>query len=566
MTTAAPTKIVSATEMRNLEAAAVAAGTTTWRGLMERAARGVADVALEMLGAAPAPVLVLVGPGNNGGDALVVATHLHAAGHAVTLHIWKRTPTAHDWPWQQAVRQRLPMVMAERDRGQHALRALVADARLVVDGWLGSGVDRPLPPDLAALVAVVNARRAALVLAIDLPTGINADTGAAAGAAVCADVTVATGLWKRGHFQGAAQRAVGRLMLTTLDLEQGLDTIMADKLSTQAMRALLPARPADANKGTFGKVMVVGGSGQYPGAVFLAASGALRSGVGLVRVAVGRSIIGPLAASLHETPFLPLPEEDWGVLGPAAAQEVREHLAGYGALIIGPGLGSEEETHTFVRRLLGLETAKPHGVGFIKTLPNAAQRNNTNSVGFIRIASTAAAAPPSGEPTLPALLLDADALNILAATDDWHTHLAPGTVVLTPHPGEMARLLKLEGAAQINEDRVSHAQTAAAQWQQIVVLKGANTVIAHPDGRVAVGPEGNAALAVAGTGDVLSGLIGGLLAQGMEPWPAAQLGVWLHAAAGGKVRDELGDTGVTAGDLIARLPLVFRELRDRHDR
>ncbi len=343
---------------------------------------------------------------------------------------------------------------------------------------------------------------------------------------------------------------------------------MSEKLTAAVIRSLLPTRPTESNKGTFGKVLVVAGSGRYPGAAFLSANGALRSGAGLVTLAVARSIFGALAASVHETTFLPLPEEDWGVLGASAATEIRENLAGYTAMVVGPGLGQEAETQTFVKRLLAVETAKSsHAVGFGHLAAAKGERPHTGSVGFGRSTTPdpkAKVAKPKADAEAALLLhlvLDADALNILAETDDWHTHLEPATVVLTPHPGEMARLLHLDGPQTLQGDRIGYAERAAEKWGQVVVLKGANTVIASPDGHTMIGPDGNPALATAGTGDVLSGLIGGFLAQGVTPFAAAQLGVWLHAAAGQRVRTELGDAGTVASDLLLRLPLALRELR-----
>lgn len=343
---------------------------------------------------------------------------------------------------------------------------------------------------------------------------------------------------------------------------------MAELLSAQTMRAVLPARPANSNKGTFGKVLVIAGAGRYPGAAFLSASGALRSGAGLVSLACGRSIFGALAASLHEATFLPLPEEDWGVLGTDAVREVEEHIGGYQALVVGPGLGREDATKTFLNRLLRFETPQTAGsVGFLRAAPAAAsdRPRRQGSFGFRRAeAANEDAAHTEENKTgdhLPHMVIDADGLFLLSQTDNWWQQIAANQLILTPHPGEMARLLKLDDAAQVNEDRQGTAQRAAAEWQQIVVLKGAETVIAAPDGTVRIGPQGNAALATAGTGDVLAGVIGGLLAQGVEPFDAACLGVWLHAEAGQLVRREVGEAGAVAGDLLPRLPRAITQLR-----
>lgn len=345
---------------------------------------------------------------------------------------------------------------------------------------------------------------------------------------------------------------------------------MAESLQPQTLRALLPARPADSHKGTFGKVLIVAGAGRYPGAAFLTTSGALRVGVGLATLACGRSIFGALAASLHEATFLPLPEEDWGVLGAGAAQEVLTNLEGYQALVVGPGLGQEDETKKFLERLLKIETSKAgSNVGFLKAAAAPAserQRRPTGSVGFRRSEPVAAAEAETeekkpGEVELPPLVVDADGLNLLAQIDEWWTKVPANRLVLTPHPGEMARLLKLEHADEINADRLGAAQRAAQEWNQIVVLKGAETVIAAPDGKASIGPAGNPALATAGTGDVLAGVIGGLIAQGVESFDAARLGVFLHAQAGQLARQEIGEAGALAGDLLPRLPRALTELR-----
>lgn len=344
---------------------------------------------------------------------------------------------------------------------------------------------------------------------------------------------------------------------------------MTDRLSVETMRDLLPARPADSHKGTFGKAMVVAGAGRYPGAAFLSASGALRSGTGLVTLACGRSIFSSLAAALHETTFLPLPEEDWGVLGSDAVRELQEHLSGYDALVVGPGLGREDATKTFLSQLLKIETPQSTGlVGFIKQQTPAAHSDRSRKAagfGFRRAESPAAeeqkANDEEASDQLPPTVLDADGLFLLSEIDNWWQQIPARQLILTPHPGEMAHLLKLDGPSQVNEDRVGVAQRAAQQWQQIVVLKGAHTIIAAPDGTTRIGPEGNPALATAGTGDVLAGLIGGLLAQGIKPFDAACLGVWLHAAAGQLVQREVGEAGAVAGDLLPRLPRAITQLR-----
>jgi NAD(P)H-hydrate repair Nnr-like enzyme with NAD(P)H-hydrate dehydratase domain len=410
------------------------------------------------------------------------------------------------------------------------------------------------------------------VLAVDLPTGVSTDTGAVGGAAVRADHTVATGLLKYGLllYPGrvyAGELHVAEIGLTHEDLAP-LEKTMSDVINTSYARSLLPERPADAHKYTFGKVLVVAGGPQYPGAASLATAGAARVGAGLVCLASGRSAIGG-PGRLAEITYLVLPEAEWGALGELAADELLKKVGDYKALLIGPGLGREKPTRRFLERLLGLDAPK-----------------RTAQIGF-RFGAAAATGPetPSGRPELPPGVLDADALSMLALPDEeeepahrgdffqrtagetpaeaseensWWEHLPAGRFVLTPHAGEMARLL---GVEKIDSDHASVATSAAARWKQIVVLKGATTVVAHPEGRLLLHDGANPALATAGTGDVLAGAIAGLIAQGLSPFDAAALGVYLHGAAGRLVADDLGDMGALASDLLPRLPLAIKGLR-----
>jgi NAD(P)H-hydrate epimerase len=318
-----------------------------------------------------------------------------------------------------------------------------------------------------------------------------------------------------------------------------VEAIMSERIDARSARALLPARPDDAHKGTFGKVIVVAGSLLYPGAASLATAGAARVGAGVVTLATGRSTLGG-PGRLAEVTLRPLPEAEWGVLGEAAADELLKHLEGYSALLVGPGLGRDEPVRAFLERLLGLDQPRARG-----------------HIGF-RVGASGDTAAEKQRPELPPMVLDADALTLLSQIESWWERLPRGRCVLTPHPGEMKRLLKVD---ELDEDRAKAAEEAAARWGQIVVLKGATTVIAEPGGRSALNDGGNAALATAGTGDVLAGAIAGLLAQGLAPFEAAALGVYLHSAAGRLVRSELGDAGALASDLLPRLPLAIKGLK-----
>jgi NAD(P)H-hydrate epimerase len=278
-------------------------------------------------------------------------------------------------------------------------------------------------------------------------------------------------------------------------------------------------RPPVAHKGTFGSALVVAGSPRYIGAAYLACSAALRVGPGIVTLACARSIFPILASKLTETTFEPLEDKD-GYLTAEEASAVRRALAerGYEALLVGPGLGQGGYPQAFLKALL-----------------------------------------PSLSSPLRVLVIDADGLNNLARTGNWWRMLQVPTVV-TPHPGELARLTGL-AVESIQADRMTVARRYAAEWGVTVVLKGANTVVAAPDGRLRLSPFVNPGLASGGTGDVLAGAIAGLAAQGLEPFDAAALGVFLHGLAAEQVRRELGSAGMLAGDLLPVLPKVMKELR-----
>ncbi|ABU57612.1 NAD(P)H-hydrate epimerase [Roseiflexus castenholzii] len=552
-------KIVTAGEMRAIEEAAVARG-ATWSGLMEQAGTGVARVAREAIGnPAGRCALVLVGPGNNGGDGLVAARLLHDAGVKVMLYFWRRQETSTDGNWRLCRERAISEVRAADDPQSQALRRALAESDLVIDALLGYGANRPVEGELATIIATLNMVTAQrdrsarpFVLAVDVPTGVHADSGALLGNAVCADLTVSTGPLKRGLVFYPARAYAGELCSVDIGLSPAdLEGIMTELIDGDLARSLLPPRPPDSHKGTFGKALVVAGSVHYPGAASLASAGAARVGAGLVTLAVGRSqLVGP--GRIPEVTLHPLPEAEWGVLGDAAADEMLAILGDYQALLVGPGLGREKATRAFFERLLGLQSPRHRG-----------------QIGFRIATAGSEKAAVKQRPELPFTVIDADGLNILAdlihhpepsnaAFGAVWDRLPMGRCVLTPHPGEMRRLL---GVEQIAEHPVDVAKDAAARWKQIVVLKGATTVIADPEGRVRVNDGGNPALATAGTGDVLAGAIAGLLAQGLKPFDAATLGVYLHSAAGRLVRDELGDMGTLAGDLLPRLPLAIRALK-----
>jgi hydroxyethylthiazole kinase-like uncharacterized protein yjeF len=306
-----------------------------------------------------------------------------------------------------------------------------------------------------------------------------------------------------------------RLAVATAHLEMGEAVTSAPALLHAPDAVVLPQRPRDAHKGTFGTAVVLAGSLGLTGAAFLTSTAAARTGAGLVRLLVANTIYPILAAKCTEVMATPVQEVAPGAIGHAAYDSILRQLAGAGVGIIGPGLGRDSSTWRLVVDL-----------------------------------SVHAACP---------LVIDADGLNALADSPRTRGRLGKNRV-LTPHPGELGRLMG-KTAEAINADRQGAARKAAKEWGAVVVLKGAHTVVAHPDGRVSEDPHEVPALASGGTGDVLSGIIGGLISQGSEPFAAAVTGVYVHAAAGRRISQRLGDSGLLAGDLLPEIPVVMNVLR-----
>ena len=512
-------KLLTAAEMRGLEERAAAAGAPA-DALMEQAGLAVAQEAWMQLGSLEdRRIVVLVGPGNNGGDALVAARHLAEWGAQVRCYALRPRGDAH---WRAAIEAGAACGAVEEDEDFAALDALFAGAEMVIDGLLGTGSSRSIDGDLAEIMRRLGAARARTVppklIAVDLPTGVDADSGRVDPLAAAADETVTFHAPKVGLYLQPGASLAGSVQAVEIGIPAGLDEQLGTELlERRAARALLPARAPDAHKGTHGTLLIVAGSLRYPGAAILAANAAYRAGAGLVTVAAPASLVGSMVAAAPEATWLPLPEGGHpGAVGPAALPLLHEALESASALAVGCGLGLHPASAELVHRLL--------------------------------------ADPALAD--LPGVVVDADALNHLAAGPGWS---AAAPLVLTPHPGEMARLTG-RSSGEVQAARLDLARRSAAEWGATVLLKGANTVIAAADGRARVSEIAQPALATAGTGDVLTGAVGALLAQGLAPFDAAALAVYLHAEAGNRAMRSHGTIGVTAGDVAAQLALASRSL------
>jgi NAD(P)H-hydrate epimerase len=502
--------LVTAAEMRALDRHTIETLGVPGALLMELAGAAVANEA-EALRAPGAAVFVFCGPGSNGGDGLVAARHLHLRG--VPVHV---VACAGPGGWRGDAgdnARRLRAVGVPLHGGDVA----PAPGAVLVDALFGTGLARALEgPAAAALQRLRAARPACRVVAVDLPSGLDADTGQPQGEAVAADVTVTIGLPKLGLALEPGRSLAGRVVVARIGIaDEAPGVALRAELWTRAAAARRrPARPRDGHKGRFGHVLVVAGSEGKTGAAALAGLGAARAGAGLVTLACPERTLPVLAARQSEWMTAPVPEAPGGCFGRQAEKPVLELAAARDVVALGPGLGRSDETRAFVR------------------------------------AVTRALANP--------LVLDADGLVAFeGGLAELRARSAP--TILTPHPGEAALLLGATPAA-VNADRPAAARRLAAETGALVVLKGAATVCAEPGGALLVNPTGGPALASGGTGDVLTGVIAGFLAQGLAPRDAAGLGVFAHGAAADRLAERHGPAGVLAGEVAGALPDALRAL------
>lgn len=556
-------KIVPVDTIRAIEAAADADG-LSYDTLMQNAGRAIADRIVKALAehapADQARVTVLVGPGNNGGDGLVAARLVAAESDAlVRCYLLKRRDEAD--PQLKAARDAgLFIANAEDDQRYRVLFNMVASSHLLVDALFGIGVRLPLQGEAQKLLRQVQAALEAAgetaapsvivpattaqhlptprpyVVAVDVPSGLDADRGELDALSIPADETVTFIAAKPGQFLFPGAAAVGTLVVAPIGVtpdSDGLKNAPDSLITADAARALLPERKPGSHKGTFGKALIVAGSVNYTGAPSLSAEAAYRIGAGLVTVAAPAPVVTTIAGHLREATWILLPH-DMGVAAASAADVLRKELSRYDALLIGPGMGREATTGTMLENLLR---------------PPAGNPPKRRSIGFGPTPAepqTDAAAEPD---PFPPLVIDADGLYLLSQIDTWWKRLPPNTI-LTPHPGEMGQLTGMT-VKEVEADRWNLARAKAAEWNAIVLLKGAHTVIAAPDGRLTVLPFKTPALSTAGTGDVLAGMMTGLLAQGVQPYDAAICAGYLHGLSGQLSEEEVGSRATIAGDIVS---------------
>ncbi len=509
-------KVATSDQMREIDRVTIEEYGIPGLVLMERAGLAVARRITELRQGGK--VLVLCGGGNNGGDGIVVARILHNGGYHVKVLLFAAEEVlSADCRHQYDIARRMDIPVEFRA----SLHSSDVHGALVVDALFGTGLSRPVTGQLAGVLSFLNDHDATVV-AVDMPSGISSDTGEVLGEAVMADVTVTFGLPKRGHLLYPGAEYTGKLFVEDIGFPREL--LESDSLGvetfTPASFGVIPVRRKNAYKGDYGHVFVIAGSRGKTGAAVMTAKSCLRSGAGLVTVGVPSSLIDAFQARVTEEMTLPLPDDGTGMLSPEALDVILDFITRkIDVIAIGPGIGVSEATREIITGLV-LRSPVP-------------------------------------------LVIDADGLNSLQGrVQDLADAKSP--LVLTPHPGEMRRLLGQEDlkVTDIERDRIGISLQFAAETGTHLVLKGVPTVTATPEGRAFLNTSGNPGMASAGSGDVLTGVIASLLGQGFSPEQSAILGVYLHGLAGDFAAADKGEASLIASDIIDHLPPAIRSVVD----
>ncbi|MGI6679312.1 MAG: NAD(P)H-hydrate dehydratase [Dehalobacterium sp.] len=512
-------KLVTAEEMRQLDQTAINDYQIPGIVLMENAGLAVMSVIREQFPESllRGRILVFAGKGNNGGDGLVIARHLANAGCEVKIFLLCKPEELNGDAlinWNVIRKMNLPYQIIITDRDLNLVKVGLMYTELIIDGIFGTGFKGQAQGTIAKLIDLIN-ESGKPVLAIDLPSGMEANTGWVKGSCIQAQVTVTMGLPKIGMVLDPGAKFVGQMIVADISFPRVLITqgqFTRNLLDQELCQSFFPIRESDGHKGSYGHVVVIGGAPGMTGAVALSAWAAVRSGAGLVTAAIPIGLNGILENKLTEAMSLPLPETSEGCFSTEGLELLKKILPRKVA-VLGPGLSRHQEALGLVK-------------GLIRDIPCP-------------------------------LVVDADALFPLKECRELLEN-SSYPVILTPHPGEMSRLIG-RTVAEIQKDRVAAVTDCARRYRSIVVLKGARTLIATPEGHLYVNTTGNPGMATGGSGDVLAGMIGAFLAQGLAGVEAAALAVYLHGRAGDLAAVEKSQTGLAAGDIVNYLPKTLLE-------
>jgi NAD(P)H-hydrate epimerase len=549
-------KVVTAKEMRGIDRETIEGYGIPGVVLMERAGLAVASKIKEVIGRRR--VIVVSGSGNNGGDGLVVARHLHNEGWDVKVFLTVRAEDLKGnalLQYKSAVKFGVDLRLIKELLTGHS--SLITHHSIIVDAILGTGLSKKVTGTLAEVIRLLNTSNMPII-SVDIPSGISSDNGQVMGEAVNADYTVTFGLPKRGHLLHPGAMHTGRLFVENIGFPDRLlksDRLHLELLEKNDVAILIPERQRYSHKGTYGHVLIVAGSKGKTGAALMAAKACLRSGTGLVTIGIPESLADTFQSRVTEEMTLFLPDKGDGILSEKASKTILAFLNEKADLLaIGPGIGVSIETEKLMKTLI--------------------------------------------KNSLKPILIDADGINSLKGEKEIFSR-AKAPIILTPHPGEMARLLqKAENRSQklspppipplpdvwqagprggrvreevkaslseliahIEQDRINIAVSFAKETGTYLVFKGIPTIIATPDGKAFINSTGNPGMATAGAGDVLTGMISGFLGQGITPIQASILGVFIHGIAGDIAAYEKGQYSMIAGDIIDNIPAAFYSLR-----
>ena len=514
-------KIVTVEQMLAIERAADASG-LSYDQMMHNAGLGIGKWIYQHVPVKHS-VIGLIGSGNNGGDTIIALTWLAKRSVRTTAFLVKQRE--HDPLLDAYIHQGGAVVDISNHQHMHVLQAAIIQGAVVLDGVLGTGLKLPLRGTLhQTMVRISNQlenRLDVLKIAVDCPSGVDCDTGEVSDVTFAVDHTLTMAAVKQGLLRHPARSFSGEIHLIGIGIDEMSDDLNADfpqMVDEGMIRDFLPQRPDHGHKGTFGTCLVIAGSAPYTGAAYLTGKSAYRAGCGLVHMAAMKDVHRSLSGRLIEAVWTILPDVD-GAYDPNGVEVIKADLMSADSIVIGPGWGQNKTNETFL-------------VALLKSIP-------------------------SKTPTL----FDADGLKLLRKLDRWWAHL-PNQTVLTPHPGEMAILTGID-IQEIQDHRWEIADEFAQKWNVVLVLKGAVSVIASPQEGVYVNPVSDSALGTAGSGDLLSGLIGGLMAQGISAQGASVLGVWVHGTSGQVAHSVVGtDFSVTATDILQHIPHALLKAKE----
>lgn len=510
-------KIATTQEMKALDAAAIKEAGIPGLILMENASLGILSVIKEIFHGeiAEKKFTIICGKGNNGGDGYALARHLLNRGAKITvLSAGKIADLKGDARTNANIYLAIGGYIKELSAEDKPPKLNSAD--LIVDALLGTGISGPPHGLIARLIDWIN-ERPEPILAVDIPSGVEGDTGATRGSAVVADWTVTMGLLKRGLVLPPGRDLAGKVSVAIISLPPAIRAgthIPFHLIEASDIREMFPRRKPTAHKGDCGKAFILAGSPGMTGAATLSASAAMRIGAGLVILGIPSGLNPILEMKLTEVITRRLAENNEGCVCAEALPTINELISWADVIAVGPGISQNPDTRETIQMML----------------------------------------PSINKP----LVLDADGLNLLGQEKDFADILPAGSI-LTPHPGEFSRLSGLP-ISEILDNRVELTREKAAKWGTLIVLKGSPTIIADPGGEVYCNPTGNSALATGGSGDVLTGMITGLLAQGCPPLHAACAGVYLHGLAGDIAAREIGIAATIAGDIDRLIPIAIRQV------